>query len=432
MNPPSSTTRPRSDASRVVGGALVYTTLTLLRAALSMVIAVVVARALGQQAFGRWTLLTTWAALLTMGSDLGTSLWLTRAMAREPAQGPTLAVTAAGARLSALLVIGLPATALASRLEAGDAATALIAAWVLAVVGALQGSVAAIFRGAEWLRALLTVELLGVGVQAAGTWMVLSWPQPRVEPLLWAATLAQCGQLAAALLWWRPSLKAPCSGSFSLWARTRRLVADAWPLAGLGLLAQVQARWTPLALGAIGGEAAVGLFGAAARITEAVKLMPQAALGALFPIWSAAYAPTLEGDLSRLASAGWRRRLPRVTAVGAAVVALVLWWLGPSLVARLFGLGFEGAAAPLLWLSLALVPTLVNGITRVELLAAEREPEIVRATIVSLALQVACSVPLMVAWGAGGAAIGVLLGESVLGLCLRRHATTRLHRTAIR
>jgi O-antigen/teichoic acid export membrane protein len=409
----------------VVAGSLVYAALTVLRAALGMAIAVVVARTLGQQTFGRWTLLTTWAALLTMGSDLGTSLWLTRAMARDPAQGPALAATAAGARLAVLLTIGLPATALASRVQGADAATALGAAWVLAVAGALQGSVAAIFRGAEWLRALLTVELLGVGLQATGTWVVLSGPQPRVEPLLWTAALAQCGQLAAALLWWRPSLTRVPSSPVSLWVQTRRLVTDAWPLAGLGFLAQLQARWTPLVLGAIGGEAAVGLFGAAARITEAVKLLPQAALGALFPVWSAAYDPARAPDVSGPVSEGWRRSLPRVTAAGAAVVALMLWWVGPSLVARLFGPGFESAATPLLWLGVALVPTLVNGITRVELLAAEREPEVVRATIVSLALQVACSVPLMAAWGAGGAAVSVLLGESLLWLRLRRHATAQ-------
>lgn len=424
MSPPPSSTRGRSDAHRVVAGSLVYAVLTALRAALGMAIAVVVARTLGQQAFGRWTLLMTWAAFLTMGSDLGTSLWLTRAMAREPAEGPVLAATAAGARLTALLAIGLPATALASRLQGADAATALGAAWVLAVAGALQGSVAAIFRGAEWLRALLTVELLGVGLQATGAWVVLSGPQPRVEPLLWTAALAQCGQLAAGLLWWQPSL-VRARASVSLWMRTRRLVTDAWPLAGLGLLAQLQARWTPLVLGAIGGEAAVGLFGAATRITEAVKLIPQAALGALFPVWSAAFALPVAPDVSRSASQGLRRSLPRITAAAAAAVALVLWWIGPSLVVGVFGPGFQRAATPLSWLGVALVPTLVNGITRVELLAAEREPEVVRATIVSLAVQAACSVPLMAAWGAGGAAVSVLLGESLLWLRLRRHATAQ-------
>ncbi len=413
----------RTDMRRLVKGSLAYTALTLVRAALGMAIAVVVARGLGQQAFGRWTLLTTWAALLTMGSDLGTSLWLTRAVSRNPTQGPVLAARAAGARLAALLLIGLPATALASRFEGGATSTALGAAWALAAAGALQGSVAAIFRGAEWLRALLTLELLGVGVQAAGTWWLLSRPEPQVEPLLWTAALAQCGQLSAALLWWRPSLDRVASSPSSLWAGTRRLIADAWPLAGLGLLTQIQARWTPLLLGAIGGEVSVGAYGADARVIEAVKLIPQAALGALFPVWSAAYASALVPNSTPSAAPVGRRSLPRLAGGGAAMVALTLWWLGPSLVARLFGPGFESAATPLWWLGISLVPTLVNGVTRVELLASEREPAVVRATMVSLALQVGCSVPLMIAWGAGGAAASVLLGESLLWFCLRRRAT---------
>ena len=94
---------------------------------------------------------------------------------------------------------------------------------------------------------------------------------------------------------------------------------------------------------------------------------------------------------------------------------------GP-LVRVTFGNDFAPATRSLVWLSLALIPTLTNGGRKVRLYAIGREDVVLRMTAISAGLQLATSLPLITAFGAQGAAASLLIGEAAVWIPLRRHS----------
>lgn len=409
--------RAARDRAGVVESGLVSTSLTVLRAGTSMVVAVAAARALGAHDFGRWTILSTWAALLTMLSELGTSLWLTREAARVEHGHATMFARAGVLRVTALAALGLPATAALMWFDSAEhGARAWSAAWALACAGAVYGALAAVWRGRLWLRPLLIIESGGAVVQAAALLWLLRSPSPSLVALLAAATAIQIAQFAAALAWWQPARGEWATAVRGLPSTLRPLLTASWPFAGLGLIAQVHARWVPLALGAMHGEAVVGIYGAASRVGDALKLVPHAWIGAAYPVWA---AQGREGQARAMATTARVATWPWSWWAGSAAIAGVLILVAPATVRIVFGPRYEAAAQPLAWLALALIPALHNATTRTRLLACGLERAVVDASMRVLLPQLLLGLVLMWFLGAGGAALAVLLGELQLALALR-------------
>ena len=131
-----------------------FATSNLARTAISFATSLVIARALGVDDFGRWTLCTAWAAVLTTVVDFGFGVLLTRDAARgDPSIGRAVAV-AFVVRLGALLPLALLfvlAPSFSRRMPPrprGSASCRLIA-----IAGVAYGCLAAVFRA--WPRALV-------------------------------------------------------------------------------------------------------------------------------------------------------------------------------------------------------------------------------------------------------------------------------------
>ena len=144
---------------RLVGMSAAFATSNLSRTAISFATSLVIARALGVEDFGRWTLCTAWAAVLTTVVDFGFGVLLTRDAARDdPATGQAVAV-AFVVRLGVLLPLALLFVVAPSFLSP-DAATAagLRIAPLIAIGGVAYGCLASVFRA--WPRSL--VMTLGI------------------------------------------------------------------------------------------------------------------------------------------------------------------------------------------------------------------------------------------------------------------------------
>jgi len=392
---------------QLVGMSATFAVSNLSRMAISFATSLLIARALGVEDFGRWTLCTAWAAVLTTIVDFGFGVLLTRDAARDdPATGQAVAV-AFVTRLGVLLPSAFLFVAVPSLLTA-DAATAagLRVAPLIAIPGVAYGCLASVFRA--WPRTLvvtLGIETIGGLGQWAGAWWLLQSGRGMVALLLLAAAVQALQFTAAVGLWLgigsrRPGIEWPSPATI---VRTLR---DAWPFAAEGLIANAQQRLAPVLLGFLASPAALAAFGVAWRFGGLVRMLPQAALtGAL---------PVLSQEARRGASHAVRARFDRTLLAFSLASASILIVLAAPLVSWTYGEGFATAVVPLVWTGIGLVPTLVNSGRKVYFYASGFEALAVKWNAVTLALQAAVCAVLIPSFGAAGAAAGLALGEAAV------------------
>lgn len=177
-------------------------------------------------------------------------------------------------------------------------------------------------------------------VRQAVMWAAAAWRLALVAggatlPVFAWANVAEVAVLCVALLWlyrreqWRPEPARDLRGEAG------RLLREGWPLALSGLLVVLTMQMDRLLLGRHAGDAAVGVYAAAARFTEVLYALP-VALGA-------AVMPRL-ATLHREDPAGYRREARRVFwgvgAVGlvlSAVVSLLAPWFVPLVLGARYG-----------------------------------------------------------------------------------------------
>ena len=408
--------RPPADRAtpyrRLVGMSAAFAASNFARTAIGFATSLVIARPLGIDDFGRWTLCMAWAAALTTIVDFGFGALLTRDAARDdPGVGGAVAV-AFVARIGVLLPVALLFVLASSHLSL-DVATAagLQIVPLIAMAGAAYGCLAPVFRA--WPRALvvaLGIETIGALGQWAGAWWLVHAGRGVVELLVLAAVVQAVQFSAAAALWLRFGPRAAFEWPSPITiARTMRA---AWPFAAAGLLANAQLRLAPLLLGFLAAPAAVAAFGVASRIGGVVRMLPQAAFAGALPV--------LSHEAKRGATDLVRVRFERTLLAFVITAASVLVIAAGPIVSVTYGDGFAAAVAPLVWTGIGLVPALMNSGRKVYLYACGHEAVAVRWSAVALALQAGACALLIPEFGATGAAAGLALGEALVWLPLRK------------
>lgn len=390
------------------------------RGAIALVTSLVIARGLGRDAFGRWTLCTSVAAALTAALDLGFGVLLTREAAHGRRAIGRLVASAVGARLAlfvplAVLLVSAPTMFEAIPRSAADSITCLVAASIA------YGCVAAAYRASpRWLLAIVSIEGVAASLQCGAIAMLVR-RGATIDHLLWTAAAIQVVQFAAALALWR--LFRP--GDRLVVPTPRAAIAalrSAWPFALAGIVANGQARTAPLVLGSLAGTGELALFGVASRIEATARRVPFAALGGALPVFSS--------EAARGKAAAVRSHFDRVLLVFAASAATVLVLGAVPIVRVTYGLQFAAAAQPLMWAGFGLLPVLFNASSRVYLNATGRERAAVRWSAVAWAVQAALCLALVPHWGATGAMLALGAGEAAVCLPLRRASRERLQADA--
>ena len=323
-----------------------------------LVITLVAARRMSQEAFGLFSLGTTIGWMAAVAADFGIQLHTARAIATRPTQAEPILRSWLRVRLwttlAALAVVG--AGVAFFQTPAGTPIAILLLVGVYLLSGLVE-FLHYVYRGLSRTDIESTLTLW----QRAGTLL-----------------------LALAILWWRPDVRAlavamllPVAATF--WYSRRvafRLAAASSsgtpedtlePLGsalrsilptGAGiLLSAFYFRVDVLLIDVWAGPSAVGLYNAAFRIVEALRLFPAAVLAVALPV------------LFRASSRGPLVAVSALVTAGASGAAIVLWMSAGWLIPLAFGERFIAAvpafrvlllAFPLMSLNYALTHQLVG------------------------------------------------------------------------
>jgi len=299
-----------------------------------------VARYLSPPGFGLLNFAAAMATLFTAIAQFGMQNVLVRELIRRPEARATIV----GSALILRVVAGVASIALAvgatELLRPGDHRAAVIVLIVAAIAlprawdvidydyqARIEARPVVIARNVSFVAFALTRPLL-VLVHA---------------PLAaFAFALTGEGVLATILLLRRWRTDGMTVGmSAARWVELRDLVATSWPLVIAGLSMVVYMRIDQIMLAAMMGDAGVGLFSAAVKVSEALYFLPMAAIATVAPVLT---------DLHRRSSAEYERQMLQVMRIlvwTALAVAAIFAIFSRLIILILYGPAYAPAAAVL-------------------------------------------------------------------------------------
>lgn len=376
----------------------------------TLVIAVVSARVLSSEEFGVLAVAMVTGWLLGVASDAGLPVLLARYMAERerraepPAFGPVAGVM---------------------RLRAGLAAAASLAAVVAAFVLAPPP-----LRWAFWLIAIsqllgAVIETLahayrGMGRADVESWLVLLFrttagvvaltvlaAAPSLRALAVGLAVPPALALAASVLIAKRLTAAQARSSgrdveVRLSWRSPAFIRDALPV-GIGvLISAVYFRSDVFFVEHWHGVEVAGVYNAAFRLVDALRLIPAAMLAVAFPALCNAV--------------GWAtlRRVITTLAIGAVVVAAAVAAAAPAILNTLYGPRFVDAAPALRVLAAAIPLLFVNYALTHQVIAWNGQGRFLVITTAALVINIAGNLVVVPTLGMTGAAISTLVTEVVV------------------
>jgi O-antigen/teichoic acid export membrane protein len=186
----------------------------------------------------------------------------------------------------------------------------------------------------------------------------------------------------------------------------------------LGALAVIYQRLGVLMLSALGTEADTGWYAAASRMIEPVKVLHFAVLGALLPALAHLTAPATDPQhTEQLAARLFQRSVLFLLAISA-LVALVITVLAEPLIGLLFGAAYTPSAVLVKTLAVSLIPYTISAAWSVRLVTQGQERRVMWALAMSLTAAFILNAWLIPAHGSIGAALAVVVSESVFAAAL--------------
>jgi O-antigen/teichoic acid export membrane protein len=376
-----------------------------------LLLVVVAAPVLGEAAFGSYQFATAVTTLLALGTDLGLSVWTTRALARDR----TRAAAVVGTALRLKLAAGIPYLALVGVAAAvsgpGQTRTAMLLLGAAALANVFVDYFGAIFRGYERLRdeAALNVAR-ALLITAAG---LAALRGGHSVGALSAGVLA--GMVASALygVWMvrrnyglvgrRPRGLAPFDRALA-----RAAAAEAFPLWLATLLSLLYFKGDVVLLRLYRGDAEVGAYSAAYKIFEGLMILPAVVLAATFPPLARA-----QGQRRRR----WEAALVAVLLAMGLVAGAVVYAGSEPIVALVFGAGFARAVPSLRVLALAVPVLFLNFALTHFLIARDLERRNLVFAGLMLVVNVGVNLAIIPRLGGPGAAWATLITELALTAC---------------
>jgi O-antigen/teichoic acid export membrane protein len=335
------------------------------------------------------------ATILTAVLDGGLSTLIVRdGAASATARTATLRAGLA-ARLPLLALAFVAAAAFGAVRDQLAPALLVVAA---AAAGALSLALLALFRAGQNL-AVEAVQKLLAGLLLPALIAVALVARPAASTVLAAFVLAQLLALPPALVAAR-RLRTPAHRR----AVVETLRATA-PFALMAIATLAYYRAGTLLLAGLRPAADTANFTIASNVALGLLVLPNAITTGLLPSLSAARSPHERVHTARRTLA-WTIGLCLGLLLAAGLVA-------PPLITLVFGGRYDGAATPLYVLLAADLLIAISGVLGTMLIANRRVRPVAVQVLVCLALNLACGVVLVRAFGATGAAVGTLLTEAV-------------------
>jgi O-antigen/teichoic acid export membrane protein len=363
---------------------------------LSFALSVLVARRLGAEAFGTYAVYWYAAWMAAQVTDLGIHLTSLRSLSRAFEPRVFWSAVSAKALLTALVLAAAVAGA------AAGAVPDRFLFWLLAahLAGTWSEFLGVILRSRGWFaREGIVLTMLRFGWLATAA-VALSRTAD-LRPLAVALGLSSLPALALGIVLLRGA-----PGSPAREIDPRSFLATALPLGLVSAMTILYLRADLFLVAAIAGVSEAGFFQSAFRLFEATFVVSGGVAAGTFPLLA-----------SRVGERGFEslaRFVLGLLVLLSAPIALAFTLYPASILALVYGAGFEGGARPLSFLGAALVAVFANALTTHLLVASGRSRRLVLSIAVRLAVGVALDLVLIPRWGAAGAAIAVLAAESSL------------------
>ena len=401
----------RGDVRRALGNMVAKAGSLVVERGAQLALFLVAAPLLGPAAFGRFSYLLSITALLAFGTDLGLTLWMTRALAREPGLAARALGTAYHLRLYALAPYFLCLGAVALGLGSGEERAALFPIGVASLARAVLDHARAIFRARERIGDEGKVNAVVATLATLGALAALVITRRGVPAL---ALGLMAGTLAGAVYGF-----ALLGRNYGRWtgpfdrALARRMLREGLTFWIAGLLSLAYSRGDVVVLRALTSDAEVGVYRAAVHLFDVAKNVPAVVMTAMFPQLARMF---------RQARPRLRRRERGValSLLGAGLLAGGLLATAAALVARrILGPEFVRVVPVLHILALALPLVFVNCALTHFLLARDLGGLNLIFTGLMIPVDFGANLALSRRLGAPGAAWSVLLAEALLtGCCL--------------
>lgn len=379
----------------------------VIRLGIGFLLGAAVARYLGPEQFGVFTLALAVSDLAGIFATLGLERLLARELLRHPEQQQELlgtgfwsSLVAAGTLYTALIVPLAQCTK-------GELSTCLLLAGLLMISAPLA-----------MLNLQFSVQLkAGYGAIAANLAFVVSCAV-RIWLILQAASVASfvgallIEPIGAAMVLYLFYRRAGYRVSTWRWSGklAQRLMREAWPLLLSGFAAMIYMRIDQVMLAGLTERTEVGLYGAAVRCSEVWYFLPMALGASLLP--ALVRSRDLGGDI-------YFRRLQRYYDLNAAlayVLILVLVPMAPWLFAVVFGGNYAGAEV-ILQIHILASLFVFLGVARGQYLMIEGWTRFALvATTLGAVANVLLNLMFIPRWGAIGAAVATIISQVLASL----------------
>jgi len=397
------------------GGALGLVTLIIEKGS-SLALVVALARILSPDDYGRYSFVIAYLTLFQVLADLGLEPILLRRLSQMPERRAEWMSNALGLRILLAVVSAGIAVALVPVAAPGAPDLRPLVA---------VGAAGLLFVAQPGFRALLRSELrLGDVLRVAVTTNLVLFAA--VLGALWSgagligvfAGIAAAHLRGFALGAWvaRSSFRFRVAVDPSVW---RSLVAEAWPVGANVFVIMLGLRAAPLLLMTYRGPVEVGYLASATRLAEALNLVADGLMLAVFPILARLAVANEEGlrGLSRVCA--------KVLGTTLLAVVLVLSVVAPDILGLLFGAEFAAAGPALVLLSWFAVLASLGTLYANLLVALGLQRVLFALNAVSAVLQIGLQFVLVSRYGLVGAAAGAVLGSAANHMALYLLPATR-------
>jgi O-antigen/teichoic acid export membrane protein len=381
----------------------------------SLVFYIALARELGQGGFGDFIFGMSLSAVLFIAAGLGLNELLARAVARDAGRVDELFWNIVGIRWLGLLVLPLIVAAIvAVKGYPAETGAAIVVISIGIGLDFQSNTLFALFQGLERNHHVATSLIVNRISTAA---MVVAVLAAGGEILAAAAVFALgsfFGVATAYVLMRRYVVRPRFEIDLRGWPKLARA---GLPLGFVGLLNQSILRLAVVMLGFLASSAAVGDYGAAYRLIEAMMFVPWAFGGAILPWFS---RHTGEGIVSLA------RGYEMVTKTMVALllpVALAFIIYAEPLIELLYGDQFDGAVTPLQLLGVMTVLVGLNSMATTISIGRDRPQDFTRPAAFVLVQNIAFSFVLIPAYGADGAALNLVISSALLFALTFRNLT---------
>ncbi len=375
------------------------------------VVAVVVARTLGPQGFGLFTLAWTIASMVALFAPLGLDYRLVRELNRDGTSREvdvSLPPALLSACVGSVLVAGIPWIAGASH----QLVLALAAGGLFVVLSAPVLILRAAFHARERME-LETLALAVEGLVGLGGVAIALSISGSVPAAMLGLAAGRVANLVVSIRCYRSQYgKLGFKVQVNEWPGLLRVAV---PMGFSYIFNSLLVRFDIVLLAMLRTPEEIGLYSAATIIIMTIPMVSSALNTSLYPVLSRARSSD-DPELKTLFASTYRMQL--VVGLAAAAGLMVL---ARPISDLLYGSSFVGTAAVIVALAPILPFRFVNSLSGVALNATDRQRSRTVATAIGASANIALNLALIPFWGYKGAIVATLATEAILTIVMRRH-----------